>query len=365
VSGWIKWEKDLETDPRFTRMVRQIAKRSGNAPALQGPAACNASAFMVTATMGALLRLWSYADTHIRQDDTLDMSPAEVDELVGLPGFAEALPDEWLRATEDGHVELPGYQAHNSVEAKKKAQTAKRVAKHRAATRNAGVTPVTQGSVTGALPDQTRPDQDQTSSLRSRERAGTRAPERLTAEAGTGEDGDAAAPSDTLRASARTGWELDRQWTLDELRALYPSNLHTDADWETAARQVAGHIGAERVTREQLLQLVRDFAAQVDAKGNRNTQYVENPVRHFDGRGKWRGPFRLPEAERGGPTEDPAAVDAWERLISSDGADRPPIAAAALKAIGGWPRVHERTTRETPHIRREFIEAFTARSAAA
>lgn len=100
-----------------------------------------------------------------------------------------------------------------------------------------------------------------------------------------------------------TEWESHREWVLTDLRPIYPTNVYTDADWEIAARPIAGSLVAGEITREQLLQLTTDFAAQQDAKGNRDTQYVENPVRHFDGRGKWRGPFPLP-AKQGKPQRE-------------------------------------------------------------
>lgn len=103
-------------------------------------------------------------------------------------------------------------------------------------------------------------------------------------------------PPDVPRETDWESWESSRQWVLDTLRPVYPTNQGTDSDWEIAARVIAGRIEAGEVTRETLLQLTRDFAAQQDAKGNRNTQFVENPARHFDGRGRWRGPFPLPAA---------------------------------------------------------------------
>jgi uncharacterized protein YdaU (DUF1376 family) len=155
-----------------------------------------------------------------------------------------------------------------------------------------------------------------------------------------------------------TTWESHRQWVLETLRPIYPSNLHTDGDWETTARVIAGKLEAGEITREALLQLVTDFAKQQDAKGSRNSQYVENPVRHFDGRGKWRGPFNLPAVKTGGAVEDPDAVHAWDRLLASDGAERPAAAHSALTAVGGWMRVKERRAADTPFIRKQFIEAY-------
>lgn len=148
MSGWIKWEKDLEEDPRVKRMAAEL-KRT-----------CNAIPFShVTVVCGGLIRLWRYADSHIREDNTLDLGASEIDELVGIPSFCSFMPPDWLREVDEHTVELPGFQEHNGVEAKKRALTQKRVARHRTNTKRESVT----SSVTPALPDQdqTRPDQDQ------------------------------------------------------------------------------------------------------------------------------------------------------------------------------------------------------------
>lgn len=150
MSGWIRIEKSLETDPRVLRAAKNLA---ASIPA------CNAGALHpVTLVVGGLARLWMYADSHAREDDTLDLGFAELDELLGIPGFCRALPECWLREVSEGSVELPGFQEHNGVEARKRALTQKRVSRHRSAqalqpseTRNAA-----------ALPDQTRPDQTKT-----------------------------------------------------------------------------------------------------------------------------------------------------------------------------------------------------------
>jgi hypothetical protein len=136
MSGWIKVEKSLDDDPRVIRMVARLR----NADVTLGSRA-------PLLVIGALVKFWWYADTHIRQDDTLDLSPSEIDEMVGLPGFCDLLPECWLRQVDGNCVELPDFQKHNGVEAKKRAVTQKRVSRHRNA-----------ASVTPALPDQTRPD---------------------------------------------------------------------------------------------------------------------------------------------------------------------------------------------------------------
>jgi DNA replication protein DnaT len=148
MSGWIKWEKSLETDPRVLRISRELQNLFGNACAFPP----------VTLVCGALIRLWSYADSHIRSDNTIDMSAAELDEVIGIRGFCEMLPDEWLREKDARTVELPNFQEHNGVEARKRALTQKRVAQHR--------NKLKRNSVTTALPDQDQ-DQDHKSNGRS------------------------------------------------------------------------------------------------------------------------------------------------------------------------------------------------------
>ena len=161
MSSWIKFEKSLESDPRVLRVAKALANRFtvfDNDDPSHGATfdPCNACAFQyVTLGCGALARLWIYADSHCRDDDTLDMSAAEVDEWLGLPGFCSMLPADWLVELEGGRVELPGFQTHNGVEARKLALTQKRVARHR----NAAALQTQKQRNAPALPDQTRPDQ--------------------------------------------------------------------------------------------------------------------------------------------------------------------------------------------------------------
>src|SRR6185295_2214464 len=152
MSGWIKFEKDLREDQRVKRMARALNQKEPfcNAPTL----------LCVTLVLGGLAQLWMHADSFARNDDTLDITPAEVDELTGIQGFAELLPEDWFQILDAERVKLPDFQAHNGSEAKRKAQTARRVAQHRAKGKRSTATtcdpPVTQVSY------QTRPDQDQT-----------------------------------------------------------------------------------------------------------------------------------------------------------------------------------------------------------
>lgn len=133
MSGWIKFDKALESDPRVLKIARHLGvthERYGR----------NAG---VTVVIGGLVRLWSYADTHIDEDDILAVSVDDIDEIVGITGFAEALPPDWLQIVDGESVQLPDFHDHNGSLARRRAQAASRQRKHRdgvAKERNAGVT---------------------------------------------------------------------------------------------------------------------------------------------------------------------------------------------------------------------------------
>lgn len=149
MSGWIKLDKDLLTDPRFKRASRMLVARR-SATALQGE----------TLLLGSLALLWLHADSHLRDDDTFDMGAEEVDQLVGVDGFCSVLPTDWLQIIDAHSIKLPNFHVHNGTEAKKRAQTQKRVERHRTKVKR---TDDTSANAT-ALPDQTktRPTPDQT-----------------------------------------------------------------------------------------------------------------------------------------------------------------------------------------------------------
>ena len=139
MSGWVKVEKSLKDDPR----VMRLASRMRNESVAPG----DACALLV---VGALVHLWWYADTHIRADNTLDVGFSEIDAMLGLPGFCKLMPGDWIKELDENRVELPNFQEHNGVEAKKRALSQKRMQRMRDAR-----------SVTGAS-TKASPDQDQT-----------------------------------------------------------------------------------------------------------------------------------------------------------------------------------------------------------
>lgn len=147
MSGWIKLEKDLRDDPRVIRMARELRNAGVTHERFT-------SAMHVTLVLGCLEVLWCYADTHIRQDDTLDLGVDEIDELVGLKGFCNLMPADWLEVLDANRVKLPDFHAHNGTEAKKKALGQKRQERKRNADALQEVTQTSRKSVTSALPDQ-------------------------------------------------------------------------------------------------------------------------------------------------------------------------------------------------------------------
>jgi hypothetical protein len=157
--GWIKWEKDLKDDPRVIRMASRLRNACVTQCDTETVTGLLGEGIFVAMVLGGLSKLWGYADTHVRDDDTIELGIDDINKVVGIHGFAQILPEDWLEVIDLETVKLPGFHVHNGTIAKKKALTQKRVAKHRenvtlAALKserksNARVTPDT-------LPDQDR-----------------------------------------------------------------------------------------------------------------------------------------------------------------------------------------------------------------
>lgn len=145
LSGWIKVEKDLATDPRVLRM----ASRLRNADVTLGSRAR-------LVIVGALVTLWWYADTHIREDDTLPVGADQINELVGVENFCDLMPADWLVIVDSNNVKLVDYTAHNGTTAKKRALGQKRQERHRSNV-NADVTHQSRSHNTNCV---TRPRED-------------------------------------------------------------------------------------------------------------------------------------------------------------------------------------------------------------
>lgn len=105
-------------------------------------------------TVGKLFRMWRWFDQHTVDGNAAGVTPALLDRILGVTGFALAASVAgWLLVTEQG-LTLPNFDRHNGSTAKQRALTAKRVHKHKGSGKgndegNAGA--VSTG-VSGSLP---------------------------------------------------------------------------------------------------------------------------------------------------------------------------------------------------------------------
>lgn len=134
-SGHIRIDKDLSEDTRVWRLADQLLEHlSGQLPVLT-PETRNALRGVTrNAALGALVKLWRYADHYISEDDALPTALHELAEVVSLPvEVLRSFPPEWLREMPDGRVRLPDYTAKNALNAKEKrrAQSRERVRRWR------------------------------------------------------------------------------------------------------------------------------------------------------------------------------------------------------------------------------------------
>jgi hypothetical protein len=83
------------------------------------------------AVVGKLVRFWSWANTHSADGNGLTVTDAWIDRHVECDGFASALRSVGWLAGEQGALSIPRFADHNGKSAKKRAQTARRVARHR------------------------------------------------------------------------------------------------------------------------------------------------------------------------------------------------------------------------------------------
>jgi len=81
--------------------------------------------------VGKLFRVWRWFDQHTEKGNAPSVTPALLDRISGVTGFAEAMQSVgWLHVTKGG-VDLPNFDRHCGKTAKDRALTAKRVANHK------------------------------------------------------------------------------------------------------------------------------------------------------------------------------------------------------------------------------------------
>lgn len=103
---------------------------------------------------GKLSRIWIWADQNSVDGSAVGITEAFIDALTRKRGFAAAMRVVgWLEG-DDGALSFPGFLRHNGTSAKVRAETNRRVAKHRKGKQN-----VTQESLQKPLPEKRREEE--------------------------------------------------------------------------------------------------------------------------------------------------------------------------------------------------------------
>lgn len=104
--NYIMFRKKLENDPRVLKMSEELGTH-------------------VNMVLGALARLWFLADDFADETGRFQYTKDWINKRVDLPGFADALPEDWLQVKR-GVLYLPNYQALNTKSTKARFEDTKR-----------------------------------------------------------------------------------------------------------------------------------------------------------------------------------------------------------------------------------------------
>ena len=139
---WIKMRCNLWDDPRVAKIVDLTDSSEA-------------------AVVGALYWLWAAADQHTEDGIMHGLTCKAIDRKTGVPGFADALiVIGWIADYPEG-IRIVDFEKHNGTSAKKRCQTAKRVANHAANASIAKVVAITNApSVSTALPREEKRRED-------------------------------------------------------------------------------------------------------------------------------------------------------------------------------------------------------------
>lgn len=128
-NAWIKFEKSLEKDPRVGLVAQRL--RDYHVIYHAGSPVITSDIY-VTLVLGGLARLWWYCDSYIRdEEDVLVTTLDIINEVVGIVGFAQLLPQDWLQVVDPTHVKFPEFHRHNLTTAKTRASHAAAQARYR------------------------------------------------------------------------------------------------------------------------------------------------------------------------------------------------------------------------------------------
>lgn len=144
---WIKMRVGLTTNPRVLRIAECLLEDarflewsalSYGVAGYPSPPAAEAraerhAALRVTryVTVTALLKFWGYANEHAKGEFIAGVFPEDVDEVAGIPGFADAIEAAgWVDFDPDGGLSMPNFGEHN-VSAGERSSGAERQKRYR------------------------------------------------------------------------------------------------------------------------------------------------------------------------------------------------------------------------------------------
>lgn len=286
MGGWIKIEKNLTESMRFRRVVRALKDN-----ALRG-VTDQRDEIVVSLTVGALVRFWMFADSQIDDDNTLAITLDEINELVGIEGFAQALPADWLQVIDPNHVQLPNFLEHNGSSEKLRRDNARRQSeyRHRQHARNVTRDVTASNDSNDARPDHTRLGKT------------ILKPKNPTASATPSTSQAVTVPRET--PDDEPGWWL-------QFKLAYPDRAG-DQGWRKAIRAARARIGEGHHPNEFVAGAAR-YATFCRATGSLGSEFVKQAAT-FLGPDK---PFLL-------PWNPPAQKEtAYDEIMRLNGAETP------------------------------------------
>lgn len=133
---WLKIEKITPEKPEILRMASLLKRDSDE-------------------IFGKLFRIWAWADDQSVDGSAMKISEDFIDKKAGKKGFAEAMRAVgWLKGVNES-LTFPGFYRHNGDTAKGRAETNRRVAKHRSGNKE-NVSFVTGNALQKPLPEKRR-----------------------------------------------------------------------------------------------------------------------------------------------------------------------------------------------------------------
>lgn len=153
---WIKMRTDLSVDPAVIKMARDFKKNRDE-------------------IVGILHRTWAWADGATADGTVLGVTLDDLNEIIGIKRWAQAMQDVgWLEVV-DGSIRFPRFDKHNGQSAKRRATDADRKANKRDEESKNRPQPVRDLSASQADRMRTREEEEEEKSLSSTSSKNTRA----------------------------------------------------------------------------------------------------------------------------------------------------------------------------------------------